>query len=284
MTRPARKGHAMGKPIFRILMVWVGGLVCLIGLTWAVSHGADPRPKPVPPEVCLDSFKPQWRLGQTWVVETTSLPIQTAHAAHQHAGGRMVRWRFTVRAIEKVGGEECFRVEVQPLEPTQPGPVTTFWADVRSLVLRHWQSTIPVAGGWRTLVETYQHVGGQPSPVHGPLTVLPIDMPLLADRPVKGLDRFVYEAIPGPPGQKALGEPGFVVAIEQDTEPAHSDQVKALLGEEFTKDPSAGSLLEVRLSSPLRKVRQLWQPNQPWPMYVDNGTTIARLVQDPAAR
>jgi hypothetical protein len=45
------------------------------------------------------------------------------------------------------------------------------------------------------------------------------------------------------------------------------------------KDVKIKPVYEVRLKTPLQRVRQLWQADQPWPVVSDNGVTQARLIK-----
>jgi hypothetical protein len=53
---------------------------------------------------------------------------------------------------------------------------------------------------------------------------------------------------------------------------------KSLTDDAFSKSLTTRPVTEVRLKSLGREVRQLWQAQRPWPIYSDNGYTVARLV------
>lgn len=236
-----------------------------------------PPPAPVrgQPELRDDAFRPTWAVGDRWLVETESAPVQASRDAATPA--RTVRWQFEVKARERLAGQDCFRVEVRcPDAPN--GPVTTLWADARSLALRQVRTEVTVQGRPRVITESYHFAGGQPAPVLAPFSALPLDMPLLIGGRAKGAQKFTFEAVAGPLGQKALGDIRFAFEVEQRTEPIDAAKVKAMLG--TRKLDGRGSVLEVRLEAAGRPaVRQLWQAGQPWPVYSVNGPTATRLVK-----
>lgn len=240
------------------------------------------------PALDVAPFRLAWQVGDRWTVEASSRQPQKSGEAAEAV--QPVAWQFTVTAVEPIGERPCFRVEATCLEGDRPQPRVVFWVDREWGVLRRLQTDLPVAGGFRTMIETYEPVDGQPSPVLAPLPALPLDLPLLAG-PVaeaKGSRKSLYEAIPGPEGRKAEGQLGFVGEVEQSLDSGPLEGVKSLLHDDYAKNLGAATeeqVVEVRLSAPHGRVRQLWQAGRPWPVYADNGLTAARLVEfTPAAR
>lgn len=259
-------------PCFAVLAVpAVLGAVCLI---WAAE-----TPTGSARSANLQQFRPQWNLGDAWVVETSSLPLQARGDLTQMVRSRPIQWQFTVQKYEKVISDDCFRVVVRCLLAGPPQPVTVLWIDRKSQTLRQIQTQIPVAGRFRTVTEDYLAVGGQKSPVLGPLSALPIDLPFFRGNATKGLESFSYEANDGPAGKKALGDVGFIYDVEQAVSSPSRQHVKELMPQGFTKDLDARPMVEIHMKSAGRQVQQLWQAGLPWPVYADNGTTISRLVK-----
>lgn len=254
----------------------------MAALMIAVQAPAQRPPGGATNESGIEQLRPHWQVGDQWIVETATLQIQKS-ALHAQAERSKVQWQFTVSRIDKIQGVECYQVEAKPLVQGQ-APITRLWIDRRSLALRQLQTQVPVAGELKTITESYQFPSGQPSPVQGLLTALPVDLPLFLSGGVKGTQDFTYQASAGPEGKKAMGDVGFAVSIQQETDAASPQEVKGLLGDDFTKDLDAKPVVEVRLKSPMGRVRQLWQAGYPWPVYADNGTTIARLVKTTAAQ
>jgi hypothetical protein len=85
-------------------------------------------------------------------------------------------------------------------------------------------------------------------------------------------------------GQKALGDVGFAITVEQELTAAADPQVTSLATDPFVKDLSTKPTVGVRLKGPYGQVQQLWKPGVPWPVCSENGTTTARLVEFKAAR
>ena len=107
-------------------------------------------------------------------------------------------------------GDDCYRVEVRSLEK---GPPTTGHGTLGQQEDPHSCSIttqIPIPGGFTTLTENYEFTNGQPSPVMGPLTALPVDLPLFRGGQAKGLEKFSYEANVRPRGHEGPGRPWFL--------------------------------------------------------------------------
>jgi len=226
-----------------------------------------------------ESFKPQWNVGQSWIVETQSLQVQTREKPADQDPMPVVQWQFTVEEKEKLAGRNCYRVQVQCREQGRPQPQVTLWVDADSLALRQFQTQLPVPGGFRTITESYRFEGNQPAPVMTPLTALPVDLPLFLPGKTKGLHSFQYETVASPAGQKAIGEVGFAYSIQQTIDTPKPEGVKGLFHEGFVKSLPVRPVATVRLKTFDRDVRQVWQAEQPWPAYTDNGSTVARLVK-----
>lgn len=243
--------------------MWRWGLT----LGWTVLLGA---------EICqadAGQLSLRWQVGDQWTVETASLQTQA------RARSKPIRWRFTVQRIEKLQGRDCYRVVIRPSDPAAKGPVTVLWVDRVHKTLRQVQAQLPTAAGYRTMTESYASGSGQASPVVGPLTALPIDLPLFTDQGIKNLGPYRYETTSGPVGTKAIGDVGFSIEIRQEFMRPDDAGVKSLLGEDVLKSLSERPLIEVHLDTPSYQTRQLWQPGQPWPTFADNGTTQSRLVE-----
>lgn len=242
------------------------GVVVVAALAW-------PPPEPTVPE---GQLQPKWRVGEQWVVETTARSAPTSD--EQEAGPvRAVVWTFTVAKIEKVGEHACYRVEIKPDTDEGPQPLSIIWVDEKSLALRRIQTQLPVQEDLRTVIESYEFDGGQVSPVMGPLTGLPIDLPVFLTAKPRG--GFSYRATAATPGARGTDGLAFAVSVEQQITAANPEKIKALLGGAASRDLKAKPIFEVQLKGPEGQVRQLWQAGLPWPAYSDNGHTEARLVK-----
>ncbi|NLS93682.1 MAG: hypothetical protein GXX96_16095 [Planctomycetaceae bacterium] len=237
-------------------------------------------------ELPLDRLRPHWELGDRWTVETVSRPLHVRSDATRTARSSPLPWQFEVPTLEKAASEDCFRVEVTCQAEDRSIPKTVFWLDCDSFALRRITTHLPVPGGFQEMTMSYDSVSGQPSPILGPLSALPIDTPVLYAG-AKGLQTFIYTSHFGSGERKELGDVGFAQQIEQQVSDVPQDEVRKLFGEHFAKslvdDPFTKSLTlrpvtEVRLKSQGRLVRQLWQTERPWPIYCDNGYTVSRLV------
>lgn len=231
-----------------------------------------------------EQLKPRWQTGQKWEVETLNQLSQYGGKRDKEPKRKAVLWEFKVLEGDKLGGKPCYRLQVQAKVGSTQQPLTVLWLDEKSLALRQVQTQMRVQGKLRTITESYQSASGQPTPVMTPLTAIPLDMPVFLEGDKAGLGKFSYEAFSGESGKKDAGDVGFAFDIEQRMEPVGDDAVKelqskGLLAESFTKELAAKPFVEVRLKTPGRQVRQLWQPGLPWPAYSSNGVSQAHLLR-----
>jgi hypothetical protein len=221
--------------------------------------------------------RPQWQVGDRWVVETATRPLQSRTEATGQSSRVKVRWQFTITGTEAIGGREAFRISISCLDARVAQPNTTIWIDRQSGALRQVQTQLPIPGGFRTLTESYTG-GEQPVPVFGPLTALPVDLPAFVPPGTKDAGTYQYEAVAGPAGVKAVGETSFSFTVRQSSEKARLEKVRDLLPDRFTKDLTVRPTVDVHLQASDRRVRQIWQQDQPWPAFSSNGSTEARLI------
>lgn len=224
-----------------------------------------------------ENYKPQWKVGQRWIVASKILQSQARHDPKPAPAEDSTRWQFEVRAIEKIDDRECFKVEVKCLEG-EGQPLTTLWVDRQAMTLRRVQSQLPVVGGFRMVTENYRAASGQPFPAFAPLTVPPLELPLFLAG-TKGTQTFDYEASSALEGEKGIGDIDFAFSVEQEITQPQADKVKSLLPPDYTKDLVQKPTIEVQLKAATSKSRQLWQPGLPWPVYSNNAVAESRLLE-----
>lgn len=254
----------------------VGGLAAgllLVGQCLAAEPAKTDSRSPT-----LGSWMPRWELGDRWVVETTSRPIQVRGEVARTAV-RPIQWQFSVERFEKSLENDCCRVEIRCLADPSGHPLTVVWIDRKSLAIRQLAMEIPVPDGFQTITQSYEFPNDQVSPVLVPLTAVPLDLPVFYAEGGKGTQTFSYETHGGPAGAKAIGDVGFACEVEQQTSLLSLEEVKDMVHGTFAKTLEAQPVLEFRLKGPGRSVRQLWQPSLPWPVYSENGATTCRLVK-----
>lgn len=245
-------------------------LLCVLCVSAAggVAHCQELEP---------EAFRPSWKVGQKWVVETVGLQSPARKAPRANAPKRPVRWQFHVDSWEDIEGKQCFRIVVRCLEPGE-NPETTLWVDRDSLTLLQIRIQLPSPEGFRTVTENYRSDSGQPFPAISALTVPPIDLPLFVAG-AKGTNSFQYRASTAPEGAKDAASIDFSVSIQQQlTEPSDED-LQQLLPEQFAKSAEHTPVAEVHLKTGRTDVRQLWQQGSPWPVYSNNGVSTARLIR-----
>ena len=253
---------------------------------WLATADAQKDKDPDP-----EKFRPKWQTGDKWVVETASKPLQMRFSAApvKDKVGKAkepepvkVRWQFTVAKKEKREGVMCYRVNIACLKTRdipdpEKQPTVTLWVNIKSMVVVGFQTRTPDRDGFTTLTETYQSDSKQPTPVIvGPLTALPLDMPLFLTGKARG-DKFTYQAMSGPPGKRAADDVAFGVSIAQKVAAPSTRSLKNL-PEAYSRDLKKQPVIEVELKTDDRRVRQLWQVGQPWPVFSSNGSTTARLL------
>ena len=228
--------------------------------------------------------RPQWRVGDTWVVETRTQPIQGREPPRDDEPVRL-RWQFRVNKIEKIAGEDCYRVDIECVTPGRTSPQTSLWCDTRTLFLRQFQTQLAFQGRYRTVQESYATAKGATAPVITLVNVLPLSMPAFAPPGTKGLEssgsaKFVCVSQPLPAGAKDPSVIRFRHSVQQSVRPAGPKAVEAL-PEGFSKELGEEPLTEVELRTPGEQVKQLWRAGSPWPVYVEQGRTKAYLVPNP---
>ncbi len=219
--------------------------------------------------------RPTWRVGDTWTIETVTDRLQERTASVEKSPA--VRWQFTVAAMEKVAGQDCYRIDVACLAKGRLRPQTSLWCDVRTLTLRQFRTEVALAGQMHTILESYDSAAKGASPVLTPINALPIDLPAFLPQGSKGLDTFTYTSQPMPVGSKDPGVMKFLHTVKQDVAPAGAKALD-LVPERFAKDLEQRPIVEVRLQDTEKTVVQLWQQDKPWPVYTSNGRTKATLV------
>lgn len=258
----------------------IGSAAVSAALCWYTPDAPGQGEASDKPAAEVQSPRPAWKVGDRWIVETASRPIQAREDARDDdANAVRTRWQFEVQEIAKLGGREAFRIAIVCLEKGPAQPQTTLWVDQKSLTLRQVQTQLPTADGFRTITESYEFHDGQPAPVMTPLTALPIDLPVFLSGGLKGDQKFEYTATPGPTGKKALGDVSFAFSVSQSSKAAEPARAKSLLHDSFSKDLTTKPAVEIHLKSSDREVQQLWRGDLPWPVFVNNGTTQARLVE-----
>jgi hypothetical protein len=269
------------------------GLAGVLILAAASIPAAAQEPSP-PAEARSSEVKPlipPWNLGDRWTVESVGKRLQVRRGGELPAI-RPIQWQFALSKFEKSLTRECYRVEIRCLASRDGHPLTTLWIDRDSRALRQISTEIPVPDGYQTMTVSYDFDSGQPGPVLGPLTALPIDVPVLLAGRAKGLQTFHYRSTVGPPESKDLEALAFDHEVEQRIAPIDAGEVRQLLTASFEKlldeGPLAKSLAEksvtdIRLKAAGREIRQLWQTGSPWPIYSDNGYCVCRLVSFEAA-
>jgi hypothetical protein len=235
-------------------------------------------------ELRPENYKPQWKVGQQWVVASVSLQSQARRDPKAAGPAEVVRWQFDVWSVEKIDERNCFKVDVKCLLD-EGQAVITLWVDQQSMTLRRVQTRVPVAGGFRTVTEDYRSASGQPFPAFAPLTVPPLELPLFLAG-TKGAQTFAYQASSTPAGEKGVGDIDFSFSVDQQITRPLADNIKGLLPEEYSKDLSQKAVVEVQLKTASFQTRQLWQPGLPWPVYSNNGVAESRLIEviEPAHR
>ena len=243
--------------------------------------------KSEPTKLDMRSMMPRWGLGDRWTVETVNRRLQVRHGDGDLPIVEPIQWHFAVSSFEKSLEHDCFRVEVTCAAGPQRQPRTILWVDRDSMALRRVTMEVPTVDGFQPISVYYEFDSGQPAPVLGPLTTLPIDLPAFLASGAKGLETFEYTTFHGEAEAKGLDEIGFAERVQQRVAQAPADEVRKLLRGSFEKslenDLVAKSLdtkpiTDVRLQSQGQEVRQLWQPGHPWPIYSDNGLTVCHLV------
>ena len=265
----------------RFLFIFFLSLLICYPLVSQVACNAQPETDTSKKQGKTDliQVKPKWRVGDQWIVQTETQTLQERNSLNNNQKSVPVSWRFQVTKIEKIAGASAFRVEITSQNKAElERPQTTLWIDQQKGSICQIQTQIPVQGGFRTITESYSTQSGQPTPVIGPLSALPLDLPLF-QQGTKSTGSFQYQSFAGPAGTKAVGEVGFTNSVEQQFEQTKPVEIKKALGESFVKSLASKPTMNIKLKGNFRQVEQIWQKDVPWPIYSDNGSTKTKLIK-----
>lgn len=222
--------------------------------------------------------RPDWKTGDSWVVETETRRIQVRESDPARKPAR-IRWRFHVRGVEPIAGRDCYRIDIECLAKGRLQPATVIWCDKQTLFLQQFQTQLATNGRYRVIRESYSVPKGVSAPVVPPLTALPIALPAFLSQGSKGIGSFTYTSQAKSAGSKAPGLLRFAHTVQQDqSRPSRRCLDGAKLG--LSKSLDGADLTEVKLRSSTEKIVQLWKKGSPWPVYTDNGCTQAWLVNE----
>jgi len=221
--------------------------------------------------------RPEWKVGDSWIVETETDPIQ-GRSAVLAAKLPLLKWKFVVAGEDKVQGADCYRIEVACIAGGSPTKAT-MWCDKETMFLRQLQTWVYAAGERQSIVESFA-AGSQAisAPVLPAVNALPLDMPAFPQAGQKSLGgekSFRFKSTPQAAGAKADGAVAFSTQVTQKIGKPDEARKKAL-GPDRSKSITAP--VQVDLESSGRSVKQVWQNGRPWPEYSDNGRTRARLL------
>lgn len=220
-----------------------------------------------------------WQQGDRWVVETT--PRMSTMSSSISSNNKL-KWSFEVVGLEKIREHECWHTSIRCIEANVQSPEIDIWVDKQNGMMVRTTSSLTYATHKAKLTETYLPSNGKATPVFGMIPALPLDMPVLstaATNNTKSLEPQIYETMTGDGQTKDLGDLGFANMVAQNVQPVTSSVTKSL------NTISSDNGFEVNIFANNRKVRQIWAPGKPWPVYSNNGVTESRLIEYiPAAR
>jgi hypothetical protein len=259
-------------------------IVLAAGLALFASDSADPlwknprRLQAQQTEAAGQLDRPQWKVGDSWTVETNTQRLQVRETTPTRKPAR-VRWKFEIAGVEPIAGRECYRIDIVCLAKGRLRPTTTIWCDKETLFLHQFQTQVATNGEYSSLQESYAVPKGAFAAVMAPINALPIALPAFVPSGSKSTGDFSYTSQPAPAGSKDVGLIKFAHKVQQDigkpSSKALQDFQKA-----FSKNLEPQTVTEVKLSAPDQQVVQLWQKGAPWPVYMDNGHTQCWLVTE----
>ena len=245
----------MKKRILITMLAWL--FVAASGMSLTVAESLPP---------------PKWRIGQTWYIETESRQPQTDVPDTKW----IAQWQFTIEAIDQFENSDCFRLAITPRE--HPEPKTIVWVDSQSFMIRRVDSQIPTPNGYVTVSEMYR--ANRPVPVLGPLSLIPLALPRFALDGLKSgneTERFEYNNS-DQVGVKSDSEVAFATEVSQTVVMPNAESMKLFKTSPYVKNADHPNVLEVKLETRHETIRQLWDTSSPWPVFSENETSIARLL------
>lgn len=202
-------------------------------------------------------FRPEWRLGDSWVVEARYRNLAEAADAWLPP----VRWRFHVRAQKEIAGEPCWMLHVVPLGRPDMKVQGVLWLSCRDLRPMRVADVFPVRGVAKSKKREFN--GPRITPLFSEGAMIPYDFPLFPLADDRG-DRGGPETGATVAGEKAVtsGKTTFVDQVSQSW--------KRLPGgfEVFLNDGGAKGV-----------VRQIWLRGYPWAVLHVGQAVEARLIE-----
>lgn len=245
------------------------------GLAWLVTAGPAATQPVRGDDVPAALPRPTWRVGDSWLIETVTDNIQVRDVSTDKKSPP-IRWRFKVTGIVKKAGRPCYQVDVTCEAQARFRPASTLFIDAETMMLRELRTEVAGFGSVQTLHESYEPRGDRAAPVLSFGNVLPTDLPAFVPKASKDVN-YTYVSQNTPAGAKDLGLIRFGHEVSQQVvqpgaktlEQVHPQYAKAL---------DSQAIVEVHLKSQDKSVVQLWQKGTPWPIYTNNGRTVAKLI------
>jgi hypothetical protein len=220
--------------------------------------------------------RPQWQVGDSWIIETLTEQLQGNEPKPAEKAPR-IRWQFRVAKLEKVAGQDCYRVDIECLAQSRVRPKASVWCDKETLFLRQFETQVAFRGSYYTVQESYDCAKGAVAPVMASVNALPLGLPAFQPQGAKSLDGFTYTSAPLPAGVKDAGMIRFAHTVKQEVRAPSAKALKQV-PQLYAKDIQAKPVTEVRLDDGKQSLTQVWQRGLPWPVYAENGRTQAWLV------
>ncbi|MFZ2958004.1 MAG: hypothetical protein WA705_14040 [Candidatus Ozemobacteraceae bacterium] len=204
-----------------------------------------------------NEFRPEWHLGDSWIVEARYRNLAEAADAWLPP----VRWRFHVRAQKEIAGEPCWMLHIVPLGRPDMKVQGVLWLSCRDLRPMRVADVFPVRGIAKSKKREFS--GSRITPLFSEGAMIPYDFPLfpLADESHERSGSGTGTAVTG---EKAVtsGEITFVDQVSQSW--------KHIPGgfEVLLNDGGAKGI-----------VRQVWRPGYPWAVLHIGQAVEARLVE-----
>lgn len=262
----------MRNDVLRCCRGWVVAALSLLGIiVWAADPPAAP---PAGDPSVVD--KPNWQVGDTWIVETVTERIQ-ARDKKTVANPPRIRWQFRVAGIEKLAGQDCYRVDVECLAQGRTRPKTSVWCDKENMCMRQFQTQVAFDGRYQTIQESYDYAKGQATPIVASINALPLAMPAFLPRGSKAIGDFQFTSQPLPAGSKDPSILRFSQSVKQEVAGIDPKMLAKVLPQ-YSKNMEVKPISQVKLSTLRDSVTQLWRKDAPWPVYSTNGRTQAWLV------
>ncbi len=231
-----------------------------------------------------DGYVPNWKVGQRWILEASYRDLRVEGEAWMPA----MQWIFNVRAMKKIGGEDCYVLHVYGRKSSQKNQAV-LWLSVNDLRPLRVIDVYPTASGMKYQERDIDQNSSEPLVAEG--TPIPYDLPSFpltkADNRAQAADGFgAYSRSSNTEAKKfsrirSVGGISFKRSVSQKSKAPEKQYADTFAGySKATRNAGQRFQVEIDEDRSDNKLTQLWQQGMPWAISGANRDRKVRLVPE----